>query len=359
MSTVSIAEVTVQDLDVELVEPFGIATGAQARASNLLVRVVLDDGTVGLGEAAPFPAVNGETRERARAGVNEVREALVGWDARRWRPLGAWLRERISEAASARCAIETAVIDALARRLRVPLWVAFGGSGTVLETDCTITTGTAEAAARAAARIANDGFRTIKLKVGGVALAEDAARLEAVVRAAPGCALLLDGNAALGSVDAGVALVEAARRLGGRVVLFEQPLGKDDLAGLRELGERAACPVAADESATSAADVLRIARERAASVVNVKITKSGLVEALDMIACARAAGLGLMVGGMVETTLAMTTSACLAAGQGGFSFIDLDTPMFLRADPFEGGWVQRGAMLELGGIEAGHGLRAK
>ncbi len=75
-----------------------------------------------------------------------------------------------------------------------------------------------------------------------------------------------------------------------------------------------------------------------------------------MVAAARATGLGLMVGGMVETELAMTTSACFAAGLGGFSFVDLDTPLFMASRPLAGGYEQKGARLSLAGIQAGHGV---
>ena len=63
-----------------------------------------------------------------------------------------------------------------------------------------------------------------------------------------------------------------------------------------------------------------------------------------------------MIGGMVETRLAMSASACLAGGLGGFSFVDLDTPLFLAFDPFVGGFDMRGAELHLGQIRKGHGV---
>jgi hypothetical protein len=63
-----------------------------------------------------------------------------------------------------------------------------------------------------------------------------------------------------------------------------------------------------------------------------------------------------MIGGMLESTLAMTTSAQFAAGQGGFEFVDLDTPLFLASSPFCGGFTQRGAGLDLSGIDSGHGV---
>jgi hypothetical protein len=63
-----------------------------------------------------------------------------------------------------------------------------------------------------------------------------------------------------------------------------------------------------------------------------------------------------MVGGMVESRLCMSTSACLAAGIGGFGFVDLDTPLFLRSEPFTGGYRQTGPKLELDTIRSGHGV---
>jgi L-alanine-DL-glutamate epimerase-like enolase superfamily enzyme len=75
-----------------------------------------------------------------------------------------------------------------------------------------------------------------------------------------------------------------------------------------------------------------------------------------MAAAARALGLGLMIGAMVESPLAIATSASLAAGQGGFSFVDLDTHLFMRDIPLSGGFVQSGPLLDLSGIAAGHGV---
>ncbi|HVY45875.1 MAG TPA: enolase C-terminal domain-like protein, partial [Minicystis sp.] len=135
------------------------------------------------------------------------------------------------------------------------------------------------------------------------------------------------------------------------------PGGDDD--ALAEVARGAGVPVAADESVTRAADVARLAARGAASVVNVKLMKSGVAEALAIAATARAHGMGLMIGGMVETRLAMGMSACFAAGLGGFSFVDLDTPLFLTFDPFEGGYAQRGPVLDLAGVDAGHGARPR
>jgi L-alanine-DL-glutamate epimerase-like enolase superfamily enzyme len=120
--------------------------------------------------------------------------------------------------------------------------------------------------------------------------------------------------------------------------------------------ERGRVRVAADESARSAADIARLSALGAVDVINIKIMKCGLIEAWDMVLAARALGLGLMVGGMVETELAMTTSACLSGGVGGFEFVDLDTPLFMAERPLRGGFQQDGPELALDAIERGHGV---
>jgi L-alanine-DL-glutamate epimerase-like enolase superfamily enzyme len=140
------------------------------------------------------------------------------------------------------------------------------------------------------------------------------------------------------------------------VALFEQPTARDDLEGLAEVERSGKVPVCADESARGAREVADLARRGACSFINVKTAKTGIVEAWDMIATARSHGLGLMIGGMVETELSMTASACLAAGIGGFRFVDLDTPLFMAERPLRGGFRQNGPELELGHITAGHGV---
>jgi len=352
----TITAVTFRPFDVPLDEPFGIAGGTQHVAKNVLVEVRLDDGTLGLGEAAPFPAVNGETQDGALAALSSAVELFAGRDLRRLRPLAELAREVLPAAPSALCAIETALLDAFARHHRVSLWCYFGGSETELVTDITIPTGSSEHATRLAARAAAQGFETLKIKVGGAELSLDVERVIAVHAAAPRAKLVLDANESL-SVEQTLELLDALGPARTSVALLEQPTPAADLDSLRQVREQSGIPVAADESARSTKDVVALAAARAASVVNVKIMKTGVFEAWDMIRAARAHGLGLMVGGMVETELAMSTSACLAAGVGGFRFVDLDTPMFLAKRPLSGGFEQSGPRLRLDRIEAGHGVR--
>ncbi|HWA75580.1 MAG TPA: dipeptide epimerase [Polyangiaceae bacterium] len=351
-----ITDLTFSAFDVALREPFGIATGTQHIAQNVLVRLVLEDGSEGLGEAAPFPAVNGETQAAVLAALPDAKLAITGQPAERYRVVAHALREVLQEVPSARAAVETALLDALCKSAGISLWKFFGGAETSLMTDVTVPTGDPARAKHAAERAARDGFRTLKVKVGGSPLEVDLERLALVHQAAPNAELVLDANGSL-NADTALELIERMGAAREQLVLFEQPTAAEDWDGLDAVGRNGHVPVAADESVRSAGDVARLAAARVVSVVNIKITKSGIMEAWDMIATARAHGLGLMVGGMVETELAMTTSACLAAGIGGFRFVDLDTPLFMAERPLEGGFRQVGPHLALNEIALGHGVR--
>jgi L-alanine-DL-glutamate epimerase-like enolase superfamily enzyme len=105
--------------------------------------------------------------------------------------------------------------------------------------------------------------------------------------------------------------------------------------------------------------VVELIRANAVDAVNIKPMKSGIVEALAIWNVATAAGLKLMIGGMLESPLAMSFSAHLAAGLGGFTYVDLDTPMFMQGHPFVGGFLQTGARLSVAHIEMGHGVRLR
>lgn len=343
-------------LDIPLHVPFGISGGAQAVANNVLVTLTLEDGTTGYGEAAPLPAYNGETQAQALAALAKIGDAVVGAYGSDWRKLAEHARASAGGSGSAQAGFEMALLDALTKREGVPLWKFFGGAGAELEIDMTVTTGSAEDAAAAARDISRLGIRMIKVKIGGPAgAAHDLARLAAIHDVSPGAPLILDGNAGVSRAEARE-LVAGLKRLGIAPALLEQWLPKDDLAGMRALHEESGWTLAADEAACTAADVRRIAGERAAQVINIKLMKAGVSEALDIVAAARETGLGLMIGGNVESILAMTVSACFAAGSGGFSYADLDTPLFLAENPFSGGFSLTGGKLSVAHIGRGHGV---
>jgi L-alanine-DL-glutamate epimerase-like enolase superfamily enzyme len=348
----TIIDLSTETFELELNEPFGIAGGSPDLARIAVVKLRLADGTLGLGEAAPLTAYNGETLEQALSAIDAARAVLVGADARAWRQRALELAGPTARSASARCALETALLDALARQSGWSLRDWFGGSGPgTLETDVTIPIMDGPSARRSAERWWARGFRQLKIKVGS---GQDAERVLGAHAGAPEARLLLDANAALSAAQA-CALLDRLASEGVEVALFEQPVAAGDWLGLEQVSRRAR--IALDESVVSARDAWVAARRIGPPhVINVKLMKSGIAEALDIVAVARATGMSLMIGGMLESTIAMSTSACFASGQGGFEFVDLDTPLFLANSPFSGGFAQQGAILDLSLQQLGHGV---
>lgn len=347
---------TFTPFDVPLLEPFGIATGSHHSMQNVLVRLELEDGTVGLGEAAPVPHISGETQAAVLAQEATAQEVLASLPhLGAYRRASAALGEALSTVPSAIAGVEMALLDALSRRAGLSLLDWFGRRQTSLTTDITVTTGNLEHARRSATKFRAGGFTSLKVKIGGASLHEDVERLIAIAEAAPEAELILDGNTAF-SVESALHLLRELGSLKSRITLFEQPVPREDWAGLAEVEAKSGIPVAADEGLRSREDLARILRMGGISVVNVKTAKLGVVAGYDVTVAALTAGLDVMVGGMVESELSMTTSACIAAGVGGVRFVDLDTPLFLGPRPLSGGFAQTGPLLELGGIRAGHGV---
>lgn len=350
----AISSVTWELFEIELVEPFDIAGGGHSVARIVVVSLTLDDGTLGLGEAAPLPVYNGETLDHVEVALEQARPRLEGTRFLGWREGAEAIEDATAESGSARCALESALVDAVARRESLHLGRFFGDAADHdLETDVTIPIGSAGTARRAARKWWSEGFRTLKIKVG--VARTDVERVVAAHEGAPDAKWILDANAGL-TGDEAVDLLFTLRRHGVAVALFEQPVARGDWNGLRQVAG-AGARVALDESAVTTADVPHIARELGPGhVVNIKLMKAGIAEGLAIAEAAKRAGLGLMIGGMVESTLAMTVSACFASGLGGFEFVDLDTPLFLRDAPFTGGYHLDGPRIDLSRIAAGHGV---
>lgn len=353
MSGVTIRAMTARKLDVPMKKPFGISGGAQEEAKNVLVAIDVG-ATRGWGEGAPFPAFNGETQERVLAACGRAELLIAGVDLFDDAAIRAVIAESCADAPSAMCAIETAIFDVRARLAGRSLRDVFGGAEDELVTDITITTGTVDDAAREATEFS--AFRTLKIKVGGTDVDRDIARVRAVRAVRPDARIMVDANGGM-SVDDALRFAREVRA--AEIALFEQPVAPGDWDALVEVRRGSGLRVAIDESVTCAADVAEAKRRGACDAVNAKIMKSGIFEVLAIATRARAEGLDRMIGGMVETRLAMGMSACIAAGMGGFALIDLDTPLFLAADPFAGGYTQRGERLDLRSIDVGHGIEPK
>lgn len=355
--TRTIARLDIAPIAVRLNESFAISKGAVATAQNVLVRVVLQDGSAGYGEAAPFEVITGETQASTLTALQTMIGTVTGRDAAGWRVLAADLRGLLPEAAAARCAVEQAVVDALARHLGLSLPAFFGGFPHELMTDITIGVGDVKHSVESAHHAEEAGFKTVKVKVGDD-WELDVARVAAISQATPALSIIVDGNAGFSRSQAH-RFLDGVTEAGAAVVLVEQPVAAPDIAGLAELEREHGIPVCADESVRCPEDAIRVAESGGISSVNVKLMKCGVADALDIISVARSAGMTGMIGGMVETAVAMTFSAAVAAASYPFfTYIDLDTPLLMPRRFVRGGMRYNGPTIRVPGHATGTGVDA-
>lgn len=335
MESLRIKKVTIEALNIKLDEPFTIAIGTKYNIENALISLELENGIVGYGEAAPLEPINGENQATALATLEACKEFLLGKSVSDYRNISRHLKTVFCAQVTARCAIEMALLDAYTKSLNIPLYKFLGGSMDSIETDYTIDIVSPSVARKNAAKLAGKGYRVLKTKV-GKNLQEDIERLLAIKEGAPGCEITLDANQGYSPPDA-VHFLEELITNNIRPILFEQPVLKHDLPGMKFVKDHSSVPVGADESVFTSTDAINIVRTGCADVINIKLMKSGIVEALDIAAIARSANIKLMIGCMLETRLALGCSVHLVAGLGGFSFIDLDPHLDPVEDPFGGG----------------------
>lgn len=353
-----IKKYSVRKLDAELFTPFTIASGSHKSMTNALFTLEAAGGVKGYGEAAIATHITGETREKTMRSLAKAGELLTGLDASDY--LGALCRlERLLEGnRAALAAAEMAVLDLACRLQGVSLWKFFGGRTSAVKTDVTVVIGGADTAYEFTKKMRARGFRIFKIKT-GVDMDEDYRRLEAVRRAAPGCAVYLDANCAYSAKEAEKFVKELMRR-GITPEVVEQPVKKDDFDGLAYLSRRLPMPVCADESAYSLDDVFELIRRNAVTAVNIKLTKLGFLRAREVWSLARAKGIKLMMGEMVESELASCAAAQFAAGLGGFDFIDLDTPFFIKGSGLRApSFLSRDGVYSLDRVRAGIGVEPR
>jgi L-alanine-DL-glutamate epimerase-like enolase superfamily enzyme len=314
-------EVSARAVTLRLREPFRIARGSQDEAEVVWVEL-RHDGVSGFGEAAPIERYS-ESAESAQAFVEEHAE-LLGDDPFALEEILGRLADVPGEQA-AKAAIDGALHDLCGKLLGVPVRRLLGLARSGPPTSWTIGLGDADEMARKAEG-AEARYRRLKLKLGGRD-GLDVERVQAVRSVSP-LPLQVDVNEYWTLAEALEALPQLAA-LG--VEYCEQPLPEGDEGG-PELKARSPLPIYVDEGCHTLADVAACAE--IAHGVNIKLAKcGGIREGVRMAHAARALGLGVMLGCMVESGLGIAAGAAIGSL---CDHLDLDGNLLLADDPWPG-----------------------
>jgi len=320
-----------EKLTLKFHNPFHVSYGVSETRDAFWIRLADDQGW-GEGTIPPYYRVDPSAMTdcwkiasaKPQAYPDEIGEIAA------WIPSGP---------APARSAIELALLDRIGKKRKLPLYQLLDLPKPAALSSCfTIGIEAPATMASMARKIAD--YPLIKLKLGSED-ADDEARVAAVREARPDARICIDANAGWSAADA----IKHIRWLEKyRIELIEQPCAKDQHEAMGEVQKHTSIPVVADESVQSLEDVEKLA---AAGVkgINLKLMKlGGVLTALRCLKRARELKMKIMLGCMIETSIGTTAMAHLA---GLADWLDLDAPLLISNDPFDGVRFDRNAKISV------------
>lgn len=343
-----IEHIVARPIVVPLKVPFVTALRRVEAVESILVQVSTQEGLVGYGEAPPTVAITGESKQSILQAIRQyIAPALTGQSFAAVEQAMPLLHGALPKNTSAKAAVDMALYDIFAQQASLPLYRFLGGSSNTLHTDITISLGSPQEMAQSSLDALQQGFTILKIKVGG----NDGQDLNRVrqVRQAVGkdITLRVDANQAWDAATS-VQYILAMEEEGLCPELVEQPVPAHDIEGLAHVTRQVSTPILADESVFSPEDAELLLQRKAADLVNIKLMKTGgIYGALQICRLAQQYGVQCMMGCMLETKLAVSAAAHLAASQACITRADLDGPSLCKIDPYTGGPHFNGPRIEL------------
>jgi muconate cycloisomerase len=327
-------------VDVPTIRPHVLAMATMYRQTLCLVRLHCGDGTVGIGEATTIGglAYGDESPEGIKLAIDTYfAPLLMAGDASRPAQLMAAIGKTVVGNHFAKCAVETALLDAMGKRTGLPVSELLGGRvRDRLPVLWTLASGdTAKDIAEAEQMLDTRRHDAFKLKIGKRPLAEDVAHVGAIKKAL--------GNRASVRVDVNMAWTETTARRGAEMLadvgcdLIEQPIDRNNRSGMARLRGHSTVPIMADEALRGPADAYDFSVRAAADVFAVKIEQSGgLFAAKAVQSIADAAGVALYGGTMLEAGIGSIASAHVFATFPTLAFgTELFGPLLLTEEILE------------------------
>ncbi len=323
---------TTTAMDLQLRHAWTLSRGTWSTRRNAFVRLE-KDGIAGFGEAAPIARYD-ESADSALAFIEKARPLLASADLWEYHDLWLAIDALATGQHAAKAALDMAVLDWLCKSVKVPFH-RFLGLSAAKTPVTTMTIGIDEVPVMQAKVKEASAFPVYKIKVG----TPDDRKIIEGIRAVTDKPLRADANE--GWTDRQKALDMIGWMAERGVELIEQPMPAARFDDYGWLKERSPIPVFADESLMTSADLARIAP--AFHGVNIKLMKcGGPQEALRLVAAARALGLKLMLGCMVESSLGIAAAAAVSPL---FDYADLDGSLLISNDPFRGPTFDNGKII--------------
>ena len=327
-------------------EPFTIATGTMDHAQNVFIRVHTDAGFYGVGECSAFPMIVGETQDTCLVMAREFARLWKGTDPSDKEGRLQQLHNFTAGNTTIKSAFDMALYDIAAKNAGLPLYQFWDGQKRKVETDITIGIADPKTMAEKAVAFKKSGAGILKVKLGKNAK-EDVERIKQI-REAIGKNLKIRVDANQGwSFDAAVFALQSLGRYD--IEFCEQPMRAwyDDL--LPKLMQLSPVKIMADESVYDHHDARKQIESSSCHYINIKLAKSGgLFEAKKIHDLAAEKGIPCMMGGMLESRIALSAKLHFVYSSPNIQFYDMDTCMIGHLeDPCTGGVKYNGYLLDI------------
>ncbi len=335
-------------------EPFVIATEVSYFTQNIFIRIHTDEGITGMGECSAFPMLVGETQNTCYEVAKDFARITMHKDPLRIEERMNELHQYIAFNSTIKSAWDMALHDIAAKAAELPLYAFLGGKKKEIYTDLTIGIDRPLAMAEKAKQFIRDGVTIIKVKLGKKG-SEDVERIRLIREAVgPDIKLRIDANQGW---DFDTALSTLLALEPYNIQFCEQPIPHQYDHLLPSLRQQSPIAIMADESVFDHHDAIRLMEAGACDFINIKLAKSGgILEARKIADEAEKRGIKCMLGGMLESRLALTAKVHFAMSHPNIHFYDLDTCLLGQLeDPVRGGAVYNNYYLE---VPDGSGIAA-
>jgi len=329
-----ISKVEVLPVSLPLKHLYVISGGPIKTLDHVITKIHTNEGIVGVGEASPLPEYSDETQEGIIIALRKfLIPAILNEDPLNIAGILARMDAAISGHTFAKTAIDIALWDIAGKATKSPAYQLLGGlcREKISLTWC-IGMGAMKDMVREAVDSVEKGFPTIKMKIGKDP--EKDLQNVAAVRDAigEGYKIRVDANQ---GYTRDVAVRTLRRMEKYELQLIEQPVNRFDLDGMAEITRALDTPILADESVFSPADAIRVIKNEAADVINIKIMKpGGLNNSRKIATIAEAAGIPCLLGSNLEMGVGIIAGAHMAAATQNITYeSDLVSPvLYLLAD---------------------------
>ena len=329
-----IVSVNYKKIEIPLKKPFRIALGTTTQYEGVILKICTKD-YCGLGEAVPSPRITGDTVDSIIASFKRFKINLIGKKPTEIGRIMNKLNTSMIYNTSAKAAVDMALYDLMGQYGNLPVKNLLGGEKDKIETSLTVSIGKLQDTIKDAESLLNKGARVLKIKI-GLNPEEDIERVRAV-RKITDARIRVDGNQGYSLKRAMKVLREMERY---EIEFAEQPIPASQIEDLGILRRATDVPIMADEAVHTSEDALRLVGK--VDAINIKLMKSGgIYEGMKIASIAKAAGIKIMVGCMIETKLGITAGTHFALGIGA-DYADLDGYFYLKTQPFEGVLYQNG-----------------